>query len=74
MTAQSLFEPLRLGAVELAHRVVMAPLTRLRSLQPGDIPHALNAEYYGQRASEGGLIITEATDISPHVLTPPMYL
>ena len=66
MTAQSLFEPLRLGAVELAHRVVMAPLTRLRSLQPGDIPHALNAEYYGQRASEGGLIITEATDISPH--------
>ncbi len=66
MTAQSLFEPLRLGAIELAHRVVMAPLTRLRSLQPGDVPHALNVEYYSQRASEGGLIITEATDISPH--------
>jgi N-ethylmaleimide reductase len=56
---------LRLGAVELSHRVVMAPLTRLRSRQPGDVPHALNADYYGQRASNGGLIITEATDISP---------
>ena len=65
MTASALFKPLRLGSVELSHRVVMAPLTRLRSRQPGDVPQALNAEYYGQRASEGGLIITEATDISP---------
>lgn len=65
MTTQSLFEPLRLGTVELSHRIVMAPLTRLRSRQPGDVPHGLNAEYYGQRASKGGLIITEATDISP---------
>jgi N-ethylmaleimide reductase len=60
-----LFTPARLGALSLKHRVVMAPLTRMRSLQPGDIPHKLNAEYYGQRASDGGLIITEATDISP---------
>jgi N-ethylmaleimide reductase len=37
----------------------------MRSRQPGDVPHALNALYYGQRASDGGLIITEATDISP---------
>lgn len=65
MNPSPLFTPLRLGAVELAHRVVMAPLTRLRSRQPGDVPHALNAEYYGQRASRGGLIVTEATDISP---------
>ena len=65
MTASALFTPLPLGSVELSHRVVMAPLTRLRSRQPGDVPHALNAEYYGQRASAGGLIITEATDISP---------
>lgn len=65
MTVSALFEPLRLGSIELSHRVVMAPLTRLRSRQPGDVPHALNAEYYGQRASQGGLIITEATDISP---------
>ncbi len=60
----SLFTPLRLGAIALKHRIIMAPLTRLRSRQPGDVPHALNADYYGQRASAGGLIITEATDIS----------
>src|SRR5690606_33266875 len=46
------------------HRVVMAPLTRLRAQWPGDVPTALNAKYYGQRASDGGLIITEATDIT----------
>jgi N-ethylmaleimide reductase len=60
----ALFRPLRLGALALGHRVVMAPLTRLRSRQPGDVPRALNAEYYGQRASEGGLQIAEATDIA----------
>lgn len=61
----ALFQPLTLGAIRLAHRVVMAPLTRLRSRQPGNIPHELNATYYGQRATRGGLIIAEATDISP---------
>jgi N-ethylmaleimide reductase len=60
----TLFEPLHLGAIPLKHRVVMAPLTRLRSQQPFDVPHGLNAEYYGQRASDDGLIITEATDTS----------
>jgi N-ethylmaleimide reductase len=60
----TLYDPLTLGELQLQHRVVMAPLTRLRSQQPGDVPHALNAEYYGQRASQGGLIITEATNIS----------
>jgi N-ethylmaleimide reductase len=64
MSDQPLFRPLSLGALELAHRVVMAPLTRLRSRQPGDVPWALNAQYYGQRASRGGLIVTEATDVS----------
>ncbi|WP_207460061.1 alkene reductase [Azospirillum sp. SYSU D00513] len=59
-----LFTPVRLGALALEHRVVMPPLTRMRSRQPGDVPHALNAEYYGQRASKGGLIIAEATDVS----------
>src|SRR5258708_29713389 len=42
----------------------MAPLTRSRSEQPGDIPGALMIEYYGQRASAGGLISSEATTIS----------
>ena len=52
---QTLLSPLRLGALDLAHRVVMAPLTRMRAAQPGNVPHALNVEYYRQRASKGGL-------------------
>ncbi len=59
-----LFEPLALGDLTLAHRVVLAPLTRLRSTQPGDVPNTLNATYYAQRATPGGLLITEATQIS----------
>lgn len=63
-TKDALFTPVELGAIALKHRVVMAPLTRSRSVQPGDIPGALMEEYYTQRASDGGLIITEATTIS----------
>jgi N-ethylmaleimide reductase len=59
-----LFTPLQVGELHLAHRIILAPLTRQRSSQPGDIPNAMNAEYYGQRASQGGLLITEATHIS----------
>ena len=58
-----LFTPFRIGALSLGHRVVMAPLTRMRS-DPGDRPNALMKEYYAQRASQGGLIISEATPIS----------
>jgi N-ethylmaleimide reductase len=64
MTLEALFQPLTVGAIHLSHRVVMAPLTRMRSRQPGDVPQGMNALYYGQRASAGGLIITEATDIT----------
>lgn len=60
----SLFTPLALGATALQHRVVMAPLTRMRATADGAAPTALHATYYGQRASAGGLIITEATQIS----------
>src|SRR6202047_2706569 len=42
----------------------MAPLTRSRSLQPGNIPGDLMLEYYSQRASDGGLIVSEGTSIS----------
>jgi N-ethylmaleimide reductase len=59
-----LFSAVRIGAIDLSHRVVMAPLTRSRAQEPGDIPGELMREYYSQRASEGGLIITEATTIS----------
>ncbi len=60
-----LFTPLKVGAITLAHRVVMAPLTRMRSTQPGNVPNELNALYYGQRATRGGLIISEATQVDP---------
>lgn len=59
-----LFSPVQIGPIQLQHRVVMAPLTRSRSLQPGDIPGDLMLEYYTQRASKGGLIVSEATNIS----------
>ena len=58
---RTLFDPVQVGALQLANRVVMAPLTRNRA--PDAIPTALMATYYTQRAS-AGLIITEATAIS----------
>jgi len=57
----SLFDPVQAGDLQLANRIVMAPLTRNRS--PNAIPNALTATYYSQRAS-AGLLITEATAIS----------
>ncbi|CNH86235.1 alkene reductase [Yersinia intermedia] len=63
MKTAKLFSPLKVGALTLPNRVFMAPLTRLRSIEPGDIPTPLMAEYYRQRAS-AGLIVTEATQIS----------
>jgi 2,4-dienoyl-CoA reductase-like NADH-dependent reductase (Old Yellow Enzyme family) len=58
-----LFEPLKVGALTLPNRIIMAPLTRLRGT-PDHLPTALQVEYYSQRAS-AGLIITEGTPISP---------
>ncbi len=58
-----LFQPVRLGRYNLPHRIVMAPLTRSRARQPGNVPTALNACYYAQRAS-AALIISEATQVS----------
>lgn len=58
-----LFEPIRIGDIELPNRIVMAPLTRCRA-SAGRVPNALMAEYYAQRAS-AGLIISEATCVSP---------
>jgi len=59
----NLFEPVKLGAVQLKNRIVMAPLTRTRAY-PGRIPNELMRKYYCQRA-DAGLIISEATSISP---------
>src|SRR3546814_18504487 len=58
-----LFSPMQLGPYELSHRVIMALLTRTRS-QPGDMPGDLMVEYYTQRASKGGLLISAATPVS----------
>ena len=60
---ERLFEPVRVGRYELPHRFVMAPLTRSRARQPGNVPSSLNACYYAQRAS-AGLIISEASQVS----------
>ncbi len=64
-----LFTPFRLGPLDLPNRVVMAPMTRNRA-GPGNAPTALNATYYAQRAS-AGLIVTEATQVSPQGLGYP---
>jgi len=58
-----LFAPIQLGALTLPNRMVLAPLTRNRA-GAGNVPQAVNASYYEQRAS-AGLIISEASQISP---------
>ena len=64
MSLDALFAPLTVGAIATPNRVWMAPLTRLRCTEPGDLPIPLMATYYAQRAS-AGLIVSEATHISP---------
>src|SRR5271163_2381091 len=63
MWNETLFSSLKVGAIELPNRIIMAPLTRMRA-GVGNVPTALNVEYYAQRAS-AGLIISEGTAISP---------
>src|SRR5712671_600403 len=60
---EMLFQPYKLGPLTLPHRIVMAPLTRSRARQPGNVPTSLNACYYAQRAS-AALIVSEATQVS----------
>ncbi len=74
-SAADLFKPVRMGSLTLRNRIVMAPLTRSRAGQ-GDAPRQMNADYYAQRAS-AGLIISEASQISPegkgYAWTPGIY-
>lgn len=76
ITQDPLFRPFTLGELSLPNRVLMAPLTRSRSKQPGDIPWELNATYYAQRAG-AGLIFSEATQVSPqgkgYAFTPGIH-
>jgi len=60
----TLFDPIKLGALALPNRIIMAPLTRARAIGEGRVPNALMAEYYVQRAS-AGLILSEATSVTP---------
>src|SRR6185369_8485024 len=70
-----LFSTYRLDGLELANRMVMAPMTRSRALD-GNVPNPLAATYYAQRAS-AGLLITEASQVSPqgagYIRTPGMH-
>ena len=71
----TLFDPIRVGEIALANRIVMAPLTRDRAT-PDRVPAPLAVEYYRQRAS-AGLIISEATQVCPegqgYLDTPGIY-
>ena len=73
-----MFRPVRVGKLFTAkHRVVLAPLTRQRASEPELAPRDMHIEYYKQRASAGGLLISEATHISPeslaYVSTPGIF-
>lgn len=74
--SQKLFSPVTVGDVELANRLIMAPLTRNRADVDGDVPHTLHETYYSQRAS-AGLIISEGVQISAegkgYYRTPGIY-
>ena len=71
----SLFDPIRIGDIALANRIVMSPLTRSRAA-PGQVPSLLAVDYYRQRAS-AGLIISEGTTVSAqgqgYIDTPGIY-
>lgn len=76
MSFQYLFKPLTIGKLGLPNRALMAPMTRSRAGQPGDVPTALNATYYAQRA-DAGLIVSEGSQVSRqgqgYAWTPGIY-
>ncbi len=71
MNFPSLFSPLKIGPYQLNHRLVMAPLTRMRAEKPSLAPRSLNVEYYAQRATPGGLIIAEASPVAATAFGSP---
>ena len=76
MNHSSLFEPITLGRYTLRNRIALPPLTRQRSGQPGDVPTALMAAYYRQRAG-AGFLVSEGAQIEPrgqgYAWTPGIY-
>jgi N-ethylmaleimide reductase len=71
MNFPSLFSPAKIGPYQLNHRLAMAPLTRMRAEKPSLAPRPLNAEYYAQRATPGGLIIAEASPVAATAFGSP---
>lgn len=73
--SEELFSPYRLGPIELKNRMVLAPMTRSRAIE-GNVPNPLAETYYAQRAG-AGLIVTEATQVSPrgqgYIRTPGIH-
>ena len=76
MKVSQFFQSLKLGPYVLENRIVLPPLTRSRSTQPGNIPNDLMASYYQQR-SGAGFMVTEGTQIEPrgqgYAWTPGIY-
>jgi len=77
MSGHKAFTSIKVGDLLLQHRVVLAPLTRYRNEKDTRIPLALGEEYYEQRASQGGLLISEATliaeDAGHYARAPGIY-
>src|SRR5215218_2623153 len=71
MNFPSLFSRVQIGPYQLGHRLVMAPLTRMRAEKPSLAPRPLNAEYYAQRATPGGLLIAEASPVAATAFGSP---
>ena len=71
MNFPSLFSTVKIGPYQLKHRLAMAPLTRMRAEKPSLAPRPLNAEYYAQRATPGGLIIAEASPVAATAFGSP---
>jgi N-ethylmaleimide reductase len=71
MNFPHLFSPVRIGPYQLKHRLALAPLTRMRAAKPSLAPRPLNAEYYAQRATSGGLLIAEASPVAATAFGSP---
>jgi len=71
MNFPQLFSPVRIGPYQLKHRLALAPLTRMRAEKPSLSPRPLNAEYYAQRATSGGLLIAEASPVAATAFGSP---
>lgn len=71
MNFPKLFSPVQVGPYQLKHRLALAPLTRMRAAKPSLAPRPLNAEYYAQRTTPGGLLIAEASPVAATAFGSP---